>query len=114
MARSGLPSPERSSPTKEIGVRPNGVTGRPNFPHAAHPPATQLWPPGQTMGFSPRHMPAWQVSVWVQASPSSHAVPFAAGLLTGTPFSQTSSVHGLLSSTGTHGAPVDVVPDALP
>ena len=26
-------------------------------------------------GFDPVHVPAWQASVWVQASPSSHGVP---------------------------------------
>src|SRR5437879_4787028 len=31
----------------------------------------------QTTGSPPRQRPAWQVSVWVQASPSSQAVPFA-------------------------------------
>jgi len=30
----------------------------------------------QETGFAPLHAPAWQVSVWVQASPSLHAVPF--------------------------------------
>ena len=29
----------------------------------------------QTTGLSPVHTPPWQVSVWVQASRSSHAVP---------------------------------------
>src|SRR5438132_962729 len=28
------------------------------------------------MGFVPTQAPAWQVSVWVQASPSVHALPF--------------------------------------
>jgi hypothetical protein len=27
------------------------------------------------MGFAPVQVPAWQVSVWVQASPSLHEVP---------------------------------------
>jgi hypothetical protein len=32
----------------------------------------------QITGFAPVHVPAWQVSVWVHASPSLQAVPFAA------------------------------------
>jgi hypothetical protein len=32
----------------------------------------------QTTGFEPLQVPDWQVSVWVQASPSLQAVPFAA------------------------------------
>ena len=28
-------------------------------------------------GFAPVHVPAWHVSVWVQALPSLHAVPLA-------------------------------------
>src|SRR5438477_7834902 len=31
------------------------------------------------MGFAPTQAPAWQVSVWVQASPSSQTVPFGLG-----------------------------------
>ena len=31
----------------------------------------------QTMGFAPAQVPVWQVSVWVQALESLHAVPFA-------------------------------------
>src|SRR5437016_12938008 len=34
----------------------------------------------QTTGSPPRQRPAWQVSVWEQALPSSHAVPFAFGV----------------------------------
>jgi hypothetical protein len=32
----------------------------------------------QVTGFAPVHEPAWQVSDWVQASPSVQAVPSAA------------------------------------
>src|SRR5262245_41607687 len=35
---------------------------------------------GQTTGLVPTQVPAWQVSVWVQASASSQAVPSAAAL----------------------------------
>ena len=34
----------------------------------------------QTTGFAPVQAPAWQVSVWVQALPSLHVVPFAFGV----------------------------------
>ena len=34
----------------------------------------------QTTGFDPTHEPAWQVSVWVQALLSLHAVPFGFGV----------------------------------
>src|SRR5215470_10319874 len=34
----------------------------------------------QTTGLPPRQTPAWQVSVWEQALPSSHAVPLAFGV----------------------------------
>ena len=30
-----------------------------------------------TTGFTPVHTPAWQLSLWVQALPSLHGVPFA-------------------------------------
>src|SRR5216110_130053 len=45
-------------------------------------PATWHWSSAvQTTGFLPLQAPARQVSVWVQASPSSQALPFAvAGL----------------------------------
>jgi len=41
----------------------------------------------------------------VQASSSLHATPSAFAGYESTPFSQTSSVHGLQSSTGAHAAP---------
>jgi hypothetical protein len=34
---------------------------------------------GQVTGFDPAHAPAWHASVWVQALPSLHGVPLAAG-----------------------------------
>jgi hypothetical protein len=49
---------------------------------AEHCPVVELQVPGvwqssaeQTTGFVPVHTPAWQVSVCVQRSPSSHCVP---------------------------------------
>jgi hypothetical protein len=120
-----------------------------------HAPAMQTRPPLQLTGSPPTQEPATQVSVWVQASPSSqevaagagavphlpwvqagtrhgptpppqsvaarhatqaprpshrvppteHALPAPAGSWTGRSSTQTSSVHGLPSSTGTHAAP---------
>jgi hypothetical protein len=70
-----------------------------------HTPTTQPVPPVQTTGSPPTQAPAWQVSVWVQASPSLHGVPAATGVFVGTPLSQTSSVHGFWSSTGTQAEP---------
>jgi hypothetical protein len=49
--------------------------------------------------------PSLQMSPTVHASPSSHTVPAAVGLWVGRPLSHPSTVHGLLSSTGTHSAP---------
>jgi len=45
-------------------------------------PATWHWSSAaQTTALLPLHVPLWQVSVWVQALPSLHVVPFgAAGL----------------------------------
>src|SRR5437899_1532290 len=41
-------------------------------------PATWHWSRAvQTTGFAPMQLPAWQVSVWVQASPSAQALPSA-------------------------------------
>jgi hypothetical protein len=41
-----------------------------------HTPARWHWSPaGQITGFAPEHVPAWQVSVWVQALPSSQLPP---------------------------------------
>jgi hypothetical protein len=39
-----------------------------------------LWQtsPVHVTGLAPLHAPAWHVSLWVQAFPSLHAVPFAA------------------------------------
>src|SRR5229473_1630177 len=48
----------------------------------SHVPATWHWSRAvQVMGLLPTQLPLWQVSVWVQALPSLHAVPsVAAGL----------------------------------
>src|SRR2546425_1148874 len=40
----------------------------------------------QTTGFVPRQAPVWQVSIWVQASPSLQALPFPLSGLEQRPF----------------------------
>ena len=50
----------------------------------------------QVTGLAPMHVPAWHVSVWVQALLSLHAVPFAAGKATQAP------VTALHSALGPH------------
>jgi hypothetical protein len=52
------------------------------FEHApdvgSHVPASWHWSDAtHVTGFEPTQAPAWQVSVWVHAFPSVHAVPFA-------------------------------------
>src|SRR3989442_1398430 len=43
-------------------------------------PATWHWSEAvQTTGLDPVHVPLWQVSVWVQALPSLHALPSGLG-----------------------------------
>src|SRR5262245_36736396 len=91
MAMSGLPSPFRSADVMAATVALLGSAGPPTSPSApvhagaTHAPSKQLKPPLQTTGFSPTHAPAWQVSVWVQASPLSHAKPSAWGGFEQTP-----------------------------
>src|SRR5438094_920077 len=52
----------------------------------SHVPATWHWSEAmQVTGLEPVHIPLWQVSVWVQALPSLHAVPFVFGGLEHTP-----------------------------
>ena len=68
-----LPRIWGESPIASVGGNP----ATPVHTGETHAPATQLAPPLQITGFSPTHAPAWQVSVLVQASESSHAVPAA-------------------------------------
>src|SRR3989442_1699514 len=50
-------------------------------------PASWHWSrAAQTTGLVPTQAPAWQVSVWVQASPSLQALPFALSGLEQRPF----------------------------
>jgi hypothetical protein len=58
---------------------PSAFAGWEQAPVAgSHVPGVWHWSGAvQTMGLAPVHTPLWQVSVWVQALPSSHAVPFA-------------------------------------
>jgi len=52
----------------------------------SHTPASWHWSEAvQTTGFAPVQVPAWQVSVCVQALPSVHAVPFDLGGFEQTP-----------------------------
>src|SRR5438093_472252 len=56
---------------------PSGFAGLEHVPVAgSHEPAAWHWSAAaQTTGFVPVHVPAWQVSVRVQALPSSHVAP---------------------------------------
>src|SRR5436309_783162 len=50
------------------------------------PPTRRSSDPVQMTAFVPTQAPAWQVSLWVQASPSVHAVPFGLSGLEQVPF----------------------------
>src|SRR6185369_6936019 len=68
-----LPS-SHDEPFALLGFEQSPVSG-------SHVPALWHWSDAvQTTGFAPTHTPAWQVSLCVQASPSSHAV--SSGCLT--------------------------------
>src|SRR5207245_1666913 len=60
-------------------VVPSGLAGLEQLPVAgSHVPASWHWSSAvHTTELPPVQVPAWQVSVWVQASPSVHAVPSA-------------------------------------
>ncbi len=83
---------------------PSGWDGFEQTPSAGlQTPATWHWSSGvHTTGFAPVHVPAWQVSVCVQASPSVHPVPLgwdgfeqtpSAGLQTPATWHWSSGVH---------------------
>jgi hypothetical protein len=59
---------------------PSGALGSEHVPVAGSqvPAMWQLSEGVHSTGFSPVHVPAWQASVWVQASESSQTVPSAA------------------------------------
>ena len=61
-------------------VVPLGAAGFEQVPDAGlHVPATWHWSLAvQVTGLEPAQMPVWQVSVWVQASPSEQLVPLGA------------------------------------
>jgi hypothetical protein len=64
-----------------------------------HVPATWHWSaPAQVTGFVPVQVPLWHESVWVQALPSLHAVPFATGVCVHAVPLHASVVHGFPSS----------------
>jgi hypothetical protein len=82
---------------------PIGFCGFEHTPvHGSHVPASWHWSLAMhVIGFAPSHpRPGWQVSVCVQASPSSHAVPLGFSWFEHAPVAgtQASSVQGLLSS----------------
>jgi hypothetical protein len=80
---------------------PSGFAGFEHMPVAGlHVPATWHWSgAGQVTGFAPVHVPPWQVSVWVHAFPSLHAVPSDAVVCSHTlTASHVSVVQGLPSS----------------
>src|SRR5712691_3971322 len=62
-----------------VQALPFGFSGLEQMPLAgSQTPATWHWSrAAQTTGFVPTQAPAWQVSVWVQASPSVQAEPSA-------------------------------------
>jgi hypothetical protein len=61
-------------------VVPSGAATSPQVPFCGlHTPTWHGSGDGQLLGFAPTHAPAWQVSDWVQASLSLHAVPSATG-----------------------------------
>src|SRR5438477_590581 len=66
----------QASPSEQ-GV-PCGLSGLEQMPLAgSQTPASWHWSrAAQTTGFVPTQAPAWQESLWVQASPSVQAVPF--------------------------------------
>src|SRR5438034_1006934 len=61
-----------------VQALPFGLAGVEQTPFAGlQVPASWHWSrAGQTTGFEPVQVPAWQVSVWVQALPSVQALPF--------------------------------------
>jgi hypothetical protein len=62
-----------------LHAAPSGLFWLEHIPVAgSHMPAVWHWScAAQFTGLAPAHVPAWQVSLWVQALPSSHAVPLA-------------------------------------
>src|SRR6266571_5228375 len=63
-----LPS-SHAVPSVAVGLEEMPVAG-------SHVPVTWHWPSAvQVTGLLPTQVPLWQVSVWVQALPSSHGVP---------------------------------------
>jgi hypothetical protein len=64
-----------------LHASPSALAGFEHTPVAgSHEPAVWHWSgAAQVTGLAPAHVPAWQVSLWVQALPSLHAVPLAFG-----------------------------------
>src|SRR2546422_461732 len=70
-----------------LQVVPLGAAGLEHCPvDVLHVPATWHWSETvQVTGLEPVQVPLWQVSVWVQALPSVHAVPLVLGGVEHTP-----------------------------
>src|SRR5437762_2032451 len=69
----------RVQASPSVQALPSVLFGLEHVPLAgSHPPAPCHCPRAvQRTGFAPMQLPAWQVSVWVQASPSAQALPSA-------------------------------------
>ncbi|TMA94472.1 MAG: hypothetical protein E6J77_03570 [Deltaproteobacteria bacterium] len=76
----------QASPSSQ--AEPSALSGLEQMPLAgSQTPASWHWSrAAQTTGFVPRQAPAWQLSVWVQASPSVQAEPSALSGLEQMPF----------------------------
>ena len=70
-----------------LHVEPSGLFGLEHMPVIVlHVPATWHWSDAtHVMGFAPEHVPAWQLSVCVQALPSLQTVPAGLNGLEQTP-----------------------------
>jgi hypothetical protein len=91
-------------PFPSLQVVPSGLAGLEQAPVVGlHVPA--LWHASSalhTTGLAPVHVPAWQVSVCVHASPSWHGDPLAFGTLEQSPVAGSQAPASLHSSSGAH------------
>lgn len=72
---------EAVQPLPSLQLVPSALMGEEHAPVVeSQAPAAWHWSAAvQVTGFAPAQVPAWHESVWVQASPSLQAVPFAIG-----------------------------------
>ena len=79
---------------------PSAMAGLEQAPVAGlHVPVAWHWSSAtHVTGLAPVHVPFWQLSLWVQALPSSQAVPLLAGVCVQVPPEHASVVQGLPSS----------------